>query len=239
MSGESAASTLVEIKVKQLERGGKRLSEEERKELFESVKRTYDEQTDPRYGVEAALSEFDAIFSEKFDYQRNNRLVNNDLIGDNTNHLLQDTDTFQTQISKRAATGAEFDFRHNTFYDHSNTSVNKFRSAWDTNFEFEARQPLLQGAGVEFNRIAGPDNQAGVYTGVLLARRPEFLHMSNDLVREQRRRRSTIGKDGVAHPPGLEQAAARRALAQLLGAEHEHDVGDTRRDGEAALAERV
>jgi acetyl-CoA carboxylase carboxyltransferase component len=51
MSGEAAAGTLVEIKVKQLERGGKKLSEEERKELFESVKRTYDEQTDPRYGA--------------------------------------------------------------------------------------------------------------------------------------------------------------------------------------------
>ena len=51
MSGDSAASTLVEIKIKQLERGGKQLSEEESKELFESVKKTYDEQTDPRYGA--------------------------------------------------------------------------------------------------------------------------------------------------------------------------------------------
>jgi 3-methylcrotonyl-CoA carboxylase beta subunit len=51
MSGDSAAGTLVEIKVKQLERGGKKLSEEEKKELYESVKRTYDEQTDPRYGA--------------------------------------------------------------------------------------------------------------------------------------------------------------------------------------------
>jgi 3-methylcrotonyl-CoA carboxylase beta subunit len=51
MSGDAAASTLVEIKVKQLERGGKKLSEEERKELSESVKRSYQEQTDPRYGA--------------------------------------------------------------------------------------------------------------------------------------------------------------------------------------------
>jgi 3-methylcrotonyl-CoA carboxylase beta subunit len=51
MSGDSAAGTLVEIKVKQLERGGKKLSDEEKKELYESVKRTYDEQTDPRYGA--------------------------------------------------------------------------------------------------------------------------------------------------------------------------------------------
>jgi 3-methylcrotonyl-CoA carboxylase beta subunit len=51
MSGDSAAGTLVEIKVKQLERGGKKLTDEEKKELYESVKRTYDEQTDPRYGA--------------------------------------------------------------------------------------------------------------------------------------------------------------------------------------------
>jgi 3-methylcrotonyl-CoA carboxylase beta subunit len=51
MSGDSAAGTLVEIKIKQLERSGKQLSEEEKKELYESVKRTYDEQTDPRYGA--------------------------------------------------------------------------------------------------------------------------------------------------------------------------------------------
>jgi acetyl-CoA carboxylase carboxyltransferase component len=51
MSGDSAAGTLVEIKVKQLERSGKQLSDEEKKELFDSVKKTYDEQTDPRYGA--------------------------------------------------------------------------------------------------------------------------------------------------------------------------------------------
>jgi acetyl-CoA carboxylase carboxyltransferase component len=51
MSGASAAGTLVEIKIKQLERGGKKLSENEKKELYESVKKTYDEQMDPRYGA--------------------------------------------------------------------------------------------------------------------------------------------------------------------------------------------
>ena len=51
MSGDSAAGTLVEIKMKQLERGGKKLSDAEKKELFDSVKKTYDDQTDPRYGA--------------------------------------------------------------------------------------------------------------------------------------------------------------------------------------------
>jgi acetyl-CoA carboxylase carboxyltransferase component len=51
MAGASAAGTLVEIKIKQLERGGKKLSEEDRKQLFDEVKATYDEQMDPRYGA--------------------------------------------------------------------------------------------------------------------------------------------------------------------------------------------
>src|SRR5262249_29181282 len=51
MRGESAAGTLVEIKIKQLERNGKKLSDEEKKALYEAVKATYDEQMDPRYGA--------------------------------------------------------------------------------------------------------------------------------------------------------------------------------------------
>ena len=51
MGGDAAAGTLVEVKVKQLERGGTKLSDEDKKELYESAKRTYDEQTDPRYGA--------------------------------------------------------------------------------------------------------------------------------------------------------------------------------------------
>jgi acetyl-CoA carboxylase carboxyltransferase component len=51
MSGASAAGTLVEIKIKQLERGGKKLSDEEKHQLFNSVKETYDHQSDPRYGA--------------------------------------------------------------------------------------------------------------------------------------------------------------------------------------------
>ncbi len=51
MSGASAAGTLVEIKLKQLERGGKKLSEEDKKKLYDEVKATYDEQMDPRYGA--------------------------------------------------------------------------------------------------------------------------------------------------------------------------------------------
>ncbi len=61
MSGASAANTLVEVRIKQLERGGHKLSDTEKKELFDSTKATYDEQTDPRYA--AARLWVDAIIN--------------------------------------------------------------------------------------------------------------------------------------------------------------------------------
>jgi acetyl-CoA carboxylase carboxyltransferase component len=51
MGGDAAAATLVEIKIKQLEREGKKLTEAGRKELHESVRKTYEHQTDPRYAA--------------------------------------------------------------------------------------------------------------------------------------------------------------------------------------------
>ncbi|HXP11206.1 MAG TPA: acyl-CoA carboxylase subunit beta [Acidobacteriaceae bacterium] len=51
MSGASAASTLVEIKIRQLERGGKQLSDAEKSQVFDSIKASYDEQTDGRYAA--------------------------------------------------------------------------------------------------------------------------------------------------------------------------------------------
>ena len=51
MSGDSAASTLVEIKIKQLEREGKKLSDPEKKDLHRSIRATYEHQTDPRYAA--------------------------------------------------------------------------------------------------------------------------------------------------------------------------------------------
>ena len=51
MSGDAAASTLAEIKLKQLERAGKRVDEKQKKELVESVRATYEHQTDSRYAA--------------------------------------------------------------------------------------------------------------------------------------------------------------------------------------------
>jgi acetyl-CoA carboxylase carboxyltransferase component len=51
MSGASAANTLVEVRIKQMERKGHAISGEGRQQLFDEIKNTYDAQADPRYGA--------------------------------------------------------------------------------------------------------------------------------------------------------------------------------------------
>jgi outer membrane protein TolC len=126
--------------------------------------------TDPRFGVDAALSAFDAQFSTSAYGEKNDRALNNEFFGGGTRILKQDLFVQQSQITKQAVTGTQFSFRHYTDYDANNAPSNLFAHAWNTNFETEFRHPLLQGSGMEFNRIAGPSNVPGLYNGVLIAR---------------------------------------------------------------------
>jgi acetyl-CoA carboxylase carboxyltransferase component len=59
MSGASAANTLVEVRVKQLERSGQTLSAEEKTTIHDEIKASYDAQANPHYG--AARLWIDAI----------------------------------------------------------------------------------------------------------------------------------------------------------------------------------
>ena len=127
-------------------------------------------ETDPRLGIEAALSQFDAQFTTSTFWEKNDRAVNNLFFGGGTRLLQQDLGVFQSAIAKRSATGSLFTIRHNVDYDANDAPGNRFLSAWNTNVEAEIRHPFLQGSGTQFNRIAGLDSTPGVYTGVLLAR---------------------------------------------------------------------
>lgn len=127
-------------------------------------------ETDPRFGVAAALSAFDASFAASAFYEKNHRQINNQFFGGGTRELNQDLQVYQTQLTKRAATGSQFTVRNKTDFDSNNAPGNAFYSAWQTQMEMEFRQPFLQGAGVDFNRIAGPNGTPGLMSGVLLAR---------------------------------------------------------------------
>ena len=127
--------------------------------------------TDPAQGEEAALSAFDAQLSSQFLYQNVDRGFNSTFVGDQ-GIFRQDLLTHNLGLSKRSATGASYRLDGNLVYDRNNTISNQFTddTAYDTFLQAEIRQPLLQGAGVNFNRIAGPNNLPGVNNGVLIAR---------------------------------------------------------------------
>lgn len=126
--------------------------------------------SDPRFGIEGALSEFDTRFSASGDFERNHRLLNNVFFGGGTRNLNQDLNVYQTQFSKQTAVGSQFFLRNFTDYNANNAPGNQFGSAWNSNIEAQVRQPLLQGAGTDFNRIAGPGGTPGNINGVLVAR---------------------------------------------------------------------
>ncbi len=136
-------------------------------------------ETNARSGVEAALSAFDAQFTTDVSWEKNNTPQNvaGDVLYFRPRVLQQDLGTFQAQIAKIAATGTQWAIRHNVNYEMNNIpalpnplATKEFKAAWDTNVEAEFRHPFLQGAGVGFNRIAGPGAVPGFNSGVLIAR---------------------------------------------------------------------
>ena len=127
-------------------------------------------ESDPRYGIEGALSAFDAAFTSNFSFEKNDRALNNVFFGGGTRLLRQDFATWQTQVSKTAATGTQYAFKNYTQYDANNAPGNFVGSAFTTWYDLEARHPLLQGSGTNFNRLAGPNAQPGAINGVVIAR---------------------------------------------------------------------
>lgn len=131
-------------------------------------------------GVEAALSEFDAQLDSSLVWQKNDRPQNFGLAAapDFFNPLFrQDTGRYTIGMTKTAANGSTFEARTNTNYDQNNNGSRTQPSDWFANVEAAVTQPLLQGAGTEYNRIAGPrsfSESAGNFSdqidGVLIAK---------------------------------------------------------------------
>lgn len=130
------------------------------------------QETDPRFGTEAALSAFDAAYYSRLIVEKNDRRFNSILAsGLEANRLFdQDLATYTSELSKLSAVGTRMSARHNIDYDYNNSPANdRPNRPWATNIELEVRHPLMLGGGSDFNRIAGPGATPGVYNGVLIA----------------------------------------------------------------------
>lgn len=131
-------------------------------------------------GVESALSEFDAQLQSSVLWQRNDRPVNFDPSAFGTflaQDFQQDVGNFNLAVAKTNATGGRWGFQNTTDYDNNNNGNRQTPSSWETNFEAFFNQPLLQGRGTQYNRIAGPysfdqfaANAPNSFDGVMIAR---------------------------------------------------------------------
>ena len=86
-------------------------------------------ETDPRGGTEAALSAFDTAFTTGLFWGKNDRVLNNILLGGGVREFRQDYANFQAELTKTAATGTQFSARNVTDYDANNAFFNLFPSA--------------------------------------------------------------------------------------------------------------
>ena len=128
-------------------------------------------ETDPRFGPEAALSEFDAVLAAGAFFEKNDRAFNNAIAGLGTQFFKQDAHVYNLELRKRTAAGTSLAVRKRVDYDFNNSPFNNDPNLpWTMRIEGEIRQPLLQGAGVDFNRIVGASGVPGFYNGVLITR---------------------------------------------------------------------
>ncbi|MFN6208544.1 MAG: TolC family protein, partial [Planctomycetota bacterium] len=150
-------------------------------------------ETNPQGSVEAALSQFDAQIASSLFLNHSERFFNNPFFGGGADTLNTNSGQFRWELVKPTAAGTRFAVRNLTDYTRNNSPFNTVPSVWDTVNQFEIRQPLLRGSGVQINRIAGPGAQPGQYNGVLIARIRSDLNLADfeaglrDLVRDVER----------------------------------------------------
>jgi outer membrane protein TolC len=128
--------------------------------------------SDPFFGPQAALAAFDSQLSASLSTQNNDRVFNNTILGGDVQELTQDFSTANAGLQKRTLSGATVNLGAVHQYDNNNRDGNRFRSYWETQYEASIRQPLLQGAGHDFNLIAGPNARPGFNfsNGLVIAR---------------------------------------------------------------------
>lgn len=132
-------------------------------------------------GTEAALSAFDAQYSNSLYWNGNHApgslifdVGQPPIIG-----ALRTTNlAYQGQLTKRTALGSQITVRNIVNYTRGRPGQ-VFNSDFTGWVEAEWRQPILRGAGLQYNRIVGSSQTPGVYNGVLIARINEDVALAD------------------------------------------------------------
>ncbi len=110
---------------------------------------------DSNQGVEAALAEFDAHVSNRLFWNTTDRPRNFVFPNlEQQNNEASDV-TYQTELSKKTATGTIFRMRTAADFNSNNNILGfnqALESAYTARLEFEINQPLLRGRGTAINR---------------------------------------------------------------------------------------
>jgi outer membrane protein TolC len=139
------------------------------------------QETDSGFGVEQALSAFDAQLQTSMIWGRMDTPQNVNTSLESGGLIIpgieaEGTGKFQAQLSKTTASGATLSVSETVNYeaDEYPSIYARFPSAYTVTTQIGISQPLLQGAGVTFNRIASPGtssaNYGGQFHGVMIAR---------------------------------------------------------------------
>ncbi|MEM9364751.1 MAG: TolC family protein [Planctomycetota bacterium] len=143
----------------------------------------------PLGGVEAALSDFDAQYTQSLFWEKVDQPQNRFSFVDPGPPAVLDfitsqrtQATFNNELSKRTATGATFSLRKSVAYtrtDDVSFQGQRFPSEFAGFIELEYRQPFMRGAGTQYNRIVGASAGVGQYNGVLIARANEDVALAD------------------------------------------------------------
>ncbi|SMP40930.1 Outer membrane protein TolC [Neorhodopirellula lusitana] len=140
----------------------------------------------PNLGVEAALSAFDAQYTQSLYFNNVDQPRNVQGAGAVGNFFpsftQQSTASFESELSKTTATGTSFALRNNVAYTRTedpSVASRLFPSDFTGYMEMEVRHPLMKGSGTTYNRIAGPSGVVGSYSGVLIARVNEDVALAD------------------------------------------------------------
>jgi outer membrane protein TolC len=133
-------------------------------------------------GIASALAAFDANFTTKMLWGRDenplnaNKNASKPTLPKAVTEQARETGKFSSELSKQFGYGASLTLNHGVDYVGTNLSTQRvFPSGYEGSLSAVYRQPLWQGAGAEFTRIAGPIAQSfgglsGVNQGVVIAR---------------------------------------------------------------------
>ncbi len=128
--------------------------------------------SDPNFGTQAALAQFDSNLTASLNHANNDNVFNNSILGGGATEVVQDLSQASFGVNRTMWYGTRLSVDGNITYDNNDNISSTFPSSYASFLQAQMRQPLLQGRGLAFNRIAGPNARTGFLgtSGFLISR---------------------------------------------------------------------